>query len=265
MCKETKRFAKLLMMLLVTLVGAAMFTGVKDAKAASKPTVKVTKRTTTTATIKISKTRDTGYQVYVATSKHGKYKLVMATMTQSYKILNLKKSKTYYVKVRGYRTRGYRISRGKYSSAVKISAYKKTVKPTTTTTTDTEDITTYTTDALTLVNAERASRGLEALTTDAALCRAADVRAQEIATVFDHMRPDGTGFETAVDEQDFGLSYVTEDIYSGMQNVSDVIATCMQDSVRVENAIATTNTKMAVGCYYNPANATYYWVLLFAE
>ena len=114
----------------------------KSAKAASRPTVRVTKRTKKEATIKISKSKATGYQVYLSASKHGSYKLLMATRTQYYKITGLKANKTYYVKVRGYRTRGYRISRGKYSKAVKINIYKKAAKKSTKKTTTTTNTTT---------------------------------------------------------------------------------------------------------------------------
>ena len=43
----------------------------KSAKAASRPTVRITKRTKKEATIKISKSKATGYQVYLSASKHG--------------------------------------------------------------------------------------------------------------------------------------------------------------------------------------------------
>lgn len=156
----------------------------KSAKAASRPTVRVTKRTKKEATIKISKSKATGYQVYLSASKHGSYKLLMATRTQYYKITGLKANKTYYVKVRGYRTRGYRISRGKYSKAVKINIYKKAAKKSTKkTTTTTESLTEATTAALNSINTERQNRGLTALTSDAALCKAARYQSTGISTV----------------------------------------------------------------------------------
>lgn len=264
MCKEVRRVTKLFTLFFVSIVCITIFSGQKDAKAASKPVVTVAKRTTTTATIKISKTGDTGYQVYAATSKHGKYKLLMATLTQSYKITKLKKNKSYYVKVRGYRTKGYRITRGKFSRAVKINAYKKTTKPASTTKVS-EDINSYTTEALNLINAERINRGLTELKADADFCKAADIRAQELATVFSHTRIDGSEFQTVLDETECAYAYPIEDIYAGMQTVSEVVAACMQDSVRAENAISASNTKVAVGCYYDVATATYYWTILFSE
>ena len=50
----------------------------------------------------------------------------------------------------------------------------------------------YARQVIDLVNQERAAAGLADLKTDAALCAAAQVRAQEIARSFSHTRPDGT-------------------------------------------------------------------------
>lgn len=242
----------------------------KSAKAASRPTVRVTKRTKKEATIKISRSKATGYQVYIAASKHGGYKLLMATRTQYYKITGLKANKTYYVKVRGYRTRGYHISRGKYSKAIKINVYKKAArkpakKTTTTKNTTTESLTEATTVALNSINTERQNRGLATLTSDADLCKAADTRAQELAQSFSHTRPDGREFQTVLEDVSYDCEYAMEDIYSGTTNLEEILTKAMTDTDRAENIFSSEADKLAVGYYYDEAAAKGYWVILITE
>ena len=64
----------------------------------------------------------------------------------------------------------------------------------------------YARQVIDLVNQERAAAGLADLKTDAALCAAAQVRAQEIAQSFSHTRPDGTNGFTVLKER--GIVYV---------------------------------------------------------
>ena len=52
---------------------------------------------------KISK-RTTGYEIYMSTSKNGTYTLVGTTSNKSFSKGNLTKGKTYYFKVRAYKT-----------------------------------------------------------------------------------------------------------------------------------------------------------------
>lgn len=101
--------------------------------AASLPTFSIKTRAKTSVTIKIKKKGSvTGYQIFVANSKKGKYKQVgVARNMTTYKITRLKKDKTYYIKIRSYKTKGYRISLGKFSKPVKVPKYNnKKVTPT---------------------------------------------------------------------------------------------------------------------------------------
>ena len=52
----------------------------------------------------------------------------MPTKKRTVVLRKLKASKVYYVKVRAFRTKGYRIVHGKFSKPIKIGKYKKTVK-----------------------------------------------------------------------------------------------------------------------------------------
>ena len=68
-----------------------------------------------------------GYEIYSATSKNGKYKKVMTIKkggTVSYKNTKLKKGKTYYYKVRAYRTVNGKKVYGAYSSVKSVKIKK---------------------------------------------------------------------------------------------------------------------------------------------
>ena len=115
-----------MLVLLLALVIGMLGTAKADAAVPAKPSVSLTKRTKTTAAIKIKKKgKVSGYQVYMKSSKSGKYQLIMGMKTSTYTIKKLEANKTYYVKVRAFRTRGYHITFGKYSSVLKIKPYKK--------------------------------------------------------------------------------------------------------------------------------------------
>lgn len=112
----------LLLALSVSMLGSVR----SEAAAPAKPAISIGKRTKTKATIKIKKKGNvSGYQVYMKSSKNGKFQLIMGIKTSSYTIKKLKANKTYYVKVRAFRTKGYHITFGKYSAVLKITPYQK--------------------------------------------------------------------------------------------------------------------------------------------
>ena len=120
-----KKYFRSCMLLLAFVFGIAAVC--ETSYAASAPPFTIKSRAKTSATIKIKKKKGiTGYQIFVANSKKGRYKQVGAARgTTTYKITRLKKNKTYYIKIRSYKTRGYRISLGKFSKPVKVPKYKK--------------------------------------------------------------------------------------------------------------------------------------------
>ena len=205
--KRTKHYINYIIMLFLA---ASLLTGAvttEKAEAAGKPSITLTKRAKKSATIKIKKQSNvTGYQVFVKIGKNGKYKHVMSTLEPTYKITGLKANKVYYVRVRAYRTRGYRITMGKYSNTVKIGKY---VKPTPDKDTKPSEIPSpspsdsaeqYAEEVLKLVNAEREKAGISPLTLDAQLCAAASQRAKELVENFAHVRPDGSDIATVLQE-----------------------------------------------------------------
>lgn len=73
--------------------------------------------------------RNSGYKVYMSTSKNGKYNLIGNTSDKSFKVDNLERNKTYYVKVRAYRTVDGKNIYGSYSDikSIKLKGPKTTV------------------------------------------------------------------------------------------------------------------------------------------
>ena len=63
-----------------------------------------------------------GYEVYSSTSKSGTYKKIKTTSSLSYTNSGLKKGKTYYYKVRAYKTFNGKKVYGSYSAVKSISS-----------------------------------------------------------------------------------------------------------------------------------------------
>lgn len=112
-------------------------------------------------------------------------------------------------------------------------------------------------EVLRLVNVERAKNGLPALTYCYAAQPAADVRAVEIATVFDHTRPDGSTCFTALDQA--GITYFTagENIASGHRSPAQVVDAWMNSPGHRANILDPDFTQLVVGV------KNYCWVQLF--
>lgn len=113
-----------------------------------------------------------------------------------------------------------------------------------------------------LVNAERARAGLSALKLNRDAASAAQVRAQEIASGFSHTRPDGSGFQTALD--DAGVTYrgYGENIAYGQNSPQAVMNQWMNSSGHRANILNPDFTEIGVG-HYQTANGTNYWTQLF--
>ena len=94
-------------------------------KATTTPlTPNVTVKSSSKKTARLSwtncSTRATGYKVYMATSKNGTYKLVKTTTAKSFTKYYLTSGKTYYFKVRAYRTVDGKNIYGDYSTIKSI-------------------------------------------------------------------------------------------------------------------------------------------------
>ncbi|MBR2315021.1 MAG: fibronectin type III domain-containing protein, partial [Clostridia bacterium] len=104
-------------------VWCSTFKYLSTATEPGKPTLKVT-AATKKAALKWSKENCTGYVIYMKTGKNGEYKKVATVNGKSktsYTVKKLKKGKTYYFKVKAYKTVG---GNKVYSSASKTVSVK---------------------------------------------------------------------------------------------------------------------------------------------
>ena len=244
--------------LLIYLMTALCVTGIQlqlpeKAEAAARPSVTVSKRAKTSAVITIKKVKKaTGYQVFLAASRGGKYQHIGSTLSGKFTISKIKKNKVYYIKVRAYKTVGYRISTGKYSAVVKLQKYSAE---------STADK--YAKEVVSLVNAERAKEELAELKMSTALNAVAVTRAKELATEFAHVRPDGRDCFTALTDAGIVYTSVGENIAEGQTTPKEVMESWMNSEGHRQNIMSADYTQMGVG-YYKKAGQCY-WVQIFMK
>lgn len=119
----------------------------------------------------------------------------------------------------------------------------------------------YASQVVNLVNAERSNRGLKPLSIDKNAAAAAGVRAKEIKQSFSHTRPDGSHFSTVL--KDNGVSYRTsgENIAWGQRTPEEVVKGWMNSEGHRANILNEKFTSIGVGYYENGGTA--YWAQLF--
>lgn len=100
---------------------------------------------------------------------------------------------------------------------------------------------------LALVNAERKSAGLSALTLDETACAAATVRAREVATTFSHTRPNGTSCFTALKEAGVSYRAAGENIAKGYRSAESVMDGWMHSDGHRANILNKNFTRLGVG------------------
>ncbi len=143
----------------------------------------------------------------------------------------------------------------------------ETTTPSTSTDTDTTSTTPATSDAsyaeqvVQLVNEERTSRGLQALTMDSTVQAAAQIRAEEQAQSFSHTRPNGTSCFTALDEQGVSYRSAGENIAYGQQTPEEVMTAWMNSAGHRANILNEGFTTIGVG--YASINGQSYWSQMF--
>jgi len=120
----------------------------------------------------------------------------------------------------------------------------------------------YTQQVVDLVNAERAKEGLAPLTIDPNVEKAATVRANEIQSNFDHTRPNGSSFSTALKEQGVNYRGAGENIAWGQKTPQDVVNAWMNSAGHRANIMNKSYTHIGVGNTQNNSG-TQYWVQLF--
>ena len=113
------------------------------------------------------------------------------------------------------------------------------------------------------VNTVRARNGLRTLRQDAAMTRAANIRAAELAKKFSHTRPNGGRGLAILSEM--GVSYRTagENIAAGQTSAQVVMSAWMGSSGHRANILSSRFGRIGVG--QAVINGRTYWVQLFAD
>ena len=119
-------------------------------------------------------------------------------------------------------------------------------------------------DVASFTNDERAARGLTNLRIDERLMEAAAERARECAVMYDHTRPDGSSFDTVLDEYGIDYRQCGENLY--YDTYDNVFATrmvkgWMNSPPHRDNMLDPDFTHIGVGVY--TVNGTNYGVQLF--
>ena len=111
----------------------------------------------------------------------------------------------------------------------------------------------YNSGILELVNQYRQQAGLNTLKYSGKLQKAADIRAREIVTLFDHTRPNGVNCSTAVTDDGISFSAFGENIFmcSGVSNVTSklIFDAWMDSPSHRENILREGFTDMCIGIY----------------
>lgn len=117
---------------------------------------------------------------------------------------------------------------------------------------------------VTLVNKERASNGLQPVTSDSRLAKLAQMKAEDMAKngYFSHTSPTyGSAFDMM---KTYGISYKTagENIAKGQKTAQAVMNGWMNSSGHRANILKSDYTKIGVGCAKS-SDGTIYWVQMF--
>lgn len=120
----------------------------------------------------------------------------------------------------------------------------------------------YAKEVLRLVNIERTSRGLNALTMPDDLTAVAKLRAKELETLFDHTRPDGRSCFTALDDAGIDYWMCGENIAKGYASPQSVVNGWMNSKGHRENILNPRYKELGVGCYKDNAGR-YCWAQMF--
>lgn len=115
---------------------------------------------------------------------------------------------------------------------------------------------------LELVNEERAKAGLPALTLQADITAAANIRAREITQLFSHTRPDGNNFSSVLKEQGIVFRGSGENIAYGQKTPEQVMEGWMNSEGHRANILNANYKNLGVG-YYQDEKGVNYWVQLF--
>ncbi len=121
----------------------------------------------------------------------------------------------------------------------------------------------YAQEVIKLSNEERSKAGLPPLAYDSKLAAAANKRAEEIAEVFAHTRPDGTDCFTVLDEYGIKIWAAGENIAGYYSDPEEVVEAWMNSQGHRENILDSYFSHIGVGVYEDD-DGCLYWVQIFA-
>lgn len=132
--------------------------------------------------------------------------------------------------------------------------------------TPTANYSTQAQEVLAQCNAQRQANGIAALSLDPELTKAANIRAQEIATLFSHTRPDGRKCFTVLDQIGYSYWSAGENIAAGYGNSSAVMNGWINSPGHRSNILNAGFKRLGVGYVYIPnSEYGYYWVQIFSN
>jgi len=115
-------------------------------------------------------------------------------------------------------------------------------------------------EVIRLVNEERAKVGITPLEMELSLMRSCEIRAEELAILFSHERPNGSSCFSVIE---FESKASGENIAYGQRDAQSVMTSWMNSTGHRNNILNSNFTHIGVGYFYK--NNTTYWVQLFAK
>lgn len=112
-----------------------------------------------------------------------------------------------------------------------------------------------------LVNGERAKAGLAPLQVNQAISDAAELRSRELVRSFSHTRPDGSNYDSVLQENGVNYRGSGENIAYGQKTPQEVMESWMSSPGHRANILNENYTSIGVGYYQN--GSTGYWTQLF--
>lgn len=116
----------------------------------------------------------------------------------------------------------------------------------------------YEHQVLDLVNEERAKAGIAPLKMDKELFDCAQIRSQELVTLFSHTRPDGKSYSTITKKT------VGENIAAGQTTPKSVMDTWMNSQGHRANILDSRYKSIGIGYFKSTSGYGHYWVQLLA-
>ena len=261
--KQYKNKKVMALLMAAVLAGSTLYSGVADAASA----IKLNKKTAKIAVGKsvTLKVRGTKKKVKWKSSKKS-----VATVNAKGKVTGKKAGKAVVTaKVKG-KTLKCKVTVTKKQAAkknAKTATKKQTAKKTNTagkknTTTDIS----LQKKVISIVNQNRKKQGLEALTMDEKLMKAAQDRAKELTKSFSHTRPNGTSCFTIFEKYKITPTASGENIAAGQRSAAAVMDSWMNSPGHKENIMNNRFKKIGVGLVIVPNDMySYYWVQMFTE